>query len=342
MRFHYRHLSAVLAALMLAAFGAMAFAQQPTRVNPTESSVTEKQLLDALKPETPAVTGRITIPDKRASTLIQPEGREYEDWRRTTLPRIGAISIIGMLVVLLGFLAIRGRIPIEGGASGSTVHRFDALERFGHWLTATAFVVLGLSGLNVTYGRRLLMPLIGHDAFSAWSQMAKYLHNYMSFAFVVGLLIMFVRWVAFNIPTGRDVTWALEGGGLVGKKHPPAGRFNGGQKGMFWVAILGGSALAITGYALMLPFHGASIPLVGSLTQTVGGLQTLSIVHGVIAVLMVAIILAHIYIGTIGMEGAFWAMGTGRVDEKWARQHHSLWVDEAIAKEKSSGLTPAE
>ena len=319
----------------------LAQAQQPTRVNPTADSVQEKQLLDALKPGQDAVRGRVSIPDKRGGELIQPAGQDWRVWRETTLPRIGAISIVGMIVVLLGFMAIRGRIKVESGLAGREVQRFNSVERFAHWLTATAFIVLALTGLNVTYGRQMLLPVMGPDLFTAFSQWAKYMHNYMSVAFVIGLVMMFVQWVIYNLPMPNDFKWIAQGGGIIGKNHPPAGKFNAGQKGIFWITIVGGLFLSITGYFLMFPFYQAPAGL-GDYTGTMAGLQSVSEWHGLIGVLMIAVILAHVYIGTVGMQGAFWSMGSGKVDVNWAKQHHSLWADRVVPKEGSGKPAPAE
>jgi formate dehydrogenase subunit gamma len=217
--------------------------------------------------------------------------------------------------------------------------RFNAFERFVHWTTAVCFIVLGLSGLNITFGKALLLPLLGLETFSAWSQWAKYAHNYLSFPFTIGVVLIFLMWIAGNIPNSTDVRWVKEGGGIFDRhKHPPAYRFNAGQKVMYWVVVLGGGAMAITGYLLMFPFYNTGVE----------GMQLAQTLHGIIAVLFVAAMLAHIYIGTIGMEGAFWAMGTGEVDVNWAREHHRLWLEQQASATEAGGAsrraaaTPAE
>src|SRR5215510_5473700 len=257
-------------------------AQQPASVNPTASSVKEQDLLRQLN----QVQGRITIPDEKAAVLIQPEGRDWRRFHNVTLRWIGAIAILGMLVVLVVFYLWRGMVRIEGGRSGRTIVRFNAFERFIHWMTATCFIILALSGLNITFGRSLLLPLIGADAFTTWSQWAKYAHNYLSFPFTIGVIAILLMWIAGNIPN----------------------RFNAGQKMIYWIVVIGGLAVAVTGYVLMFPFYGT----------TIGGMQLAQAVHGIVALLFVAAMLGHIYIGTIGMEGAFEAMGTGEVDVNWA------------------------
>jgi formate dehydrogenase subunit gamma len=251
-----------------------------------------------------------------------------------TLRWVAAIAILGMLAVLILFYLIRGMVRIENGRSGRTLVRFNAFERFVHWMTASCFIVLALSGLNITFGRELLTPLFGPEMFANWSQWAKYAHNYLSFPFTLGVVLMFLMWIAWNIPSGTDVRWIKEGGGIVGNNHPPARRFNAGQKAIYWVVVLGGAAAAVTGYLLMFPFYATDV----------SGMQLAQMVHGVVGVVFIAIMLAHIYIGTIGMQGAFEAMGNGEVDVNWARQHHSLWLEKEIQKGRVSDgrVAPAE
>ena len=315
----------------LAAFGFVCLAspvtaQQPTSVNPTASSVKEDQLLQQLH----AVRGRGTLPDVKSYTVEQPAGRDWRQFQQVTLHWIGGIAILGMLVLLTAFYLIRGTVRIEGGRSGRTVTRFSGLERFAHWLTATCFVILALSGLNITFGKKLLLPLIGPEAFTAFSEAAKYAHNFLSFPFVLGLVLIAALWLRDNIPDKLDIEWLKAGGGIVGSNHPPARRFNAGQKVVFWVVVLAGAAVSISGYLLMFPF---------ALTD-IAGMQVDQIVHSVIGVLFIAVMLAHIYIGTLGMEGAFDAMETGEVDLDWARQHHRLWVEEELGKGRTAGAPP--
>jgi formate dehydrogenase subunit gamma len=295
-----------------------ATAQQPSQINPTTSSVKEQQLLQELN----RIQGRVTIPDQRAGVLEQPAGRDWRYFHNVTLRWIGGIAIVGMLAVLVIFYLTRGMVRIENGRSGRTIVRFSAFERFVHWMTATCFIILAISGLNITFGRVLLLPLIGFDAFSAWSQWAKYAHNYLSFPFTIGVILIFLMWIAGNIPNRTDVEWLKRGGGIVGHDHPPAYRFNAGQKAIYWIVVIGGGAVAITGYQLMFPFYATNIE----------GMQLAQIVHAVVGVLFIAVMLAHIYIGTIGMEGAFEAMGEGTVDRNWAKEHHSLWLEEENAR----------
>jgi formate dehydrogenase subunit gamma len=319
---HARHVIAAVVMLGLAGLASPAAAQQPTSVNPTASSVKEDQLLQELH----KVQGRGSIPDVKSQTVEQPAGRDWRHFHEVTLQWVGGLAILGMLVLLAAFYLIRGSVRLESGRSGRTVTRFNGLERFAHWLTASCFVILALSGLNITFGKRLLLPLTGPEAFTAFSEAAKYAHNFLSFPFVLGLILIVALWIRDNIPDKVDVEWLKQGGGIVGSKHPPARRFNAGQKVIFWAVVLAGAAVAISGYLLMFPF---------SVTD-IAGMQLDQIVHSVIAVLFVAVILAHIYIGTLGMEGAFEAMGTGEVDLNWAKAHHSLWLAEELGEGRAA------
>jgi len=320
--------------LLAIAAAAPAAAQQPASVNPTASSVKEDQLLRELN----RISGRCTLPDQKACTIEQPAGRDWRQFHQETLPLIGGVAIIGMLLVLVAFYLWRGMVKIAAGRSGRTIVRFNEFERIVHWTTATCFVILALSGLNITFGKQLLLPLIGPEAFTAFSQWAKYAHNYLSFPFTLGVVAIFLMWIGGNIPNKVDVEWVKRGGGLIGDDHPPAERFNAGQKLIYWIVVLGGTAAAISGYILMFPFY----------VTDMAGMQTAQMVHGIVGVLYVAAMLAHIYIGTIGMEGAFEAMGTGEVDVNWAKQHHALWYEEQQRQQASAGMsrsaaaTPAE
>ncbi len=319
---------AVLGVVLSLGLSSPATAQQNAPVNPTASSVREDQLLNALKPGGAAeIGGRITIPDGKAATLIRPAGREWREFHQGTMHLVGAVAILGMIAVLVGFYFTRGKIMISGGPSGSTITRFGAFDRFIHWTTAGCFIVLAISGLNITFGKVLLMPIIGEVGFSALSQLGKYAHNYLAFPFMIGLALMFLVWVKDNIPGMIDVQWFASGGGLIGKGHPKAKRFNGGQKMVFWSVILGGAALSVSGWYLLFPY-------------TAGGvlnLQFWNVVHGIVGVVLIGAMLAHAYIGSVGMEGAFDAMGSGEVDLNWAREHHILWVEDEMKK----GVIPA-
>ena len=315
---NWRHLALALLGLVLIT---IAQPMQAQTVTPTASAAKEEQLLSTLK----QVDGRISIPDQKASVLMQPAGQEWRKVHNTTMFWVGAVSVLGMLIALTLFYTIRGRIMIDSGASGRTILRFNGFERFVHWLTAGSFIVLALSGLNVSFGKYLLLPLLGPETFSALSQLAKYAHNFIAFPFIIGLVFMFLVWIRDNIPEGGDLDWLKAGGGLMGKgHHPPAKKFNAGQKVIFWIVIGGGTVLSLTGLMLLFPFNGTVI----------ADMQLGQTIHGILSGLIIAVMMAHIYIGSVGMEGAIDAMTTGEVDLNWAREHHSLWVEEVEAQER--------
>jgi formate dehydrogenase subunit gamma len=284
--------------------------------------------------QVPRITGRIDIPDTRAAVLMQPAGRQWDYFHEVLLHWFGAIVIVGMIAALTLVYLIMGRMRIAAGRAGRTVHRFTGFERFSHWLTATSFVVLGLTGLNITFGKIVLRPVIGPNAFSSLADAAKYTHNFVSFAFVVGLVLIVALWIKDNVPKKIDIAWVMRGGGFIKSKHVSAGRFNAGEKLVFWFALGAGAAVTVSGFLLLFPFYVTGI----------FGMQIAQVVHAVVAVVFVAVIIAHIYIGTLGIEGAFDAMATGKVDYNWAKEHHDLWLEEQLAKELPAdpSVSPAE
>lgn len=292
------------------------------QVDPNARAVQERQLLNQLK----TIQGLGTIPDTKSYVLEHPAGRNWERFHNVTLRWIAGIAILGFLAVIVIFYLVRGSVKLEGGFSGRKIVRFNWFERFVHWMTATCFVILAISGLNITFGRPLLLPLMGAERFTVWSEWAKYAHNYLSFPFTIGVVLIFLMWLAGNIPNRLDIEWLEEGGGIVGNKQPPADRFNAGQKVVYWVVVLGGGLVAVTGYVLMFPFYGT----------TIDNMQTAQMIHGVAATLFIAFMLGHIYIGTIGMQGAFQAMGEGTVDVNWAKEHHSLWFKKEMERRNNS------
>jgi formate dehydrogenase subunit gamma len=299
--------------------------------NPTASVASEHDLLKQF----PRIEGRIDIPDTKEAVLIQPAGRTWDYFHEVLLHRGGAIVILGTILLLGLAYLILGRIRITAGRSGQKILRFRAFERFSHWLTAVSFVILGLTGLNITFGKIVLLPLIGPDAFAGISEAAKYVHNFTSFAFIAGLILIAVIFFGDNLPERVDIDWLRQGGGFIKGQHAPAGRFNLGEKIVYWLSLAAGVAVSLSGLLLLFPFYGTDI----------AEMQLAQVAHAVVAVLFVALILAHIYIGTLGMEGAFEAMGTGEVDLNWAREHHDLWLARQVGNENRQGepsATPAE
>ncbi len=284
--------------------------------------------------------GRVSIPDPNAGVLVQSQGEEFRNFRNKTLVQTGAWSLLGIVVLLAAFFLIRGRIRIDTGFSGRKVLRFNRLERFAHWMTAGSFVVLGITGLNMLYGKTVLLPVIGASTFATLTLAGKYSHDYLGFAFTIGLILMIVLWVRDNLPSRHDIRWLAAGGGMFSKgAHPPAKKFNAGQKVIFWFVVVSGLSLATTGFSLLFPFQFALFEGTFRLLNAFGfGLpieltplqetQLALLWHSIVALVAIVVIIAHIYIGTLGMEGAIDAVMTGEVDENWAQEHHSLWLTE--------------
>jgi formate dehydrogenase subunit gamma len=318
-----RRFLALLVLLVALAAAVPSVAQQQQRspdgaFAPDASAVKEQIQLE----QEARIQGRIDIPDRRAAVLIQPAGRRWDYFHEFTLHWFGAVVILGMIALLAVAYLIMGRIRISAGRAGRKMVRFSFFERCSHWLTAVSFVLLGLTGLNITFGKLVLRPVIGPEAFSALAQVCKYIHNFVSFAFILGLALIVGLWIKDNLPRKVDLDWIKQGGGFIKSKHAPAGRFNAGEKMVFWFALGAGVAVIVSGLLLLFPFY----------VTDIAGMQVAQIVHALVAVVFVAVIIAHIYIGTLGMEGAFEAMGTGEVDLNWAKEHHDQWFAEKQAR----------
>ncbi|MEZ5651662.1 MAG: formate dehydrogenase subunit gamma [Burkholderiaceae bacterium] len=286
-----------------------------------------------------------------ATVLVQDGGMWWREWRAGPLSRYGGALLLVTIGLLLFFFLVRGRIRIEGGKTGRKILRFASVERFGHWLLAGSFLLLAITGLISLFGRKGLIPLLGKDAYASLALGSKWIHNNVSWAFMLGLVMVFVMWVVHNLPDRTDLNWLLKAGGLFSKhSHPPAKKFNAGQKLIFWAVVILGGSISVSGLSLLFPFELPMFAVTFEKLNAIGVPQWLGMApfpaelapqeemqyaqlwHAIVGFVLMAIIIAHIYIGTIGMEGAYDAMGTGRVDEQWAREHHSLWVDEVERK----------
>ena len=310
----------------------------------------------------------VSIPDKRAAILVQDGGMEWLEWRSKGGPLqvYGGYTLLAIFGILALFFLIRGKVRIGAGRSEQTIERFKTIERFAHWVLAGSFILLALTGLNLLYGKDWIMPVLGKEAFATITNAGKWVHNNVAWAFMLSIILVFVLWVRHNLPSLLDLKWFAMGGGLVGNAHPPARKFNAGQKIIFWSVIVLGTSISLSGISLLFPYEapmfaktfevlnsiGAGPLIMGAPLETnltdMQEMQYAQIWHTIVAFAMIFIILAHIYIGSVGMEGAFDAMGTGHVDMNWAREHHGLWVEEEMSKSASGGsskdmaATPAE
>ncbi len=284
-----------------------------------------------------------------ATTLIQTGGMEWLRDRQGPLKFWGGLLLLVTLGALAAFYALRGRIRIDGPRTGRTLLRFRTYERFAHWLLSGSFIALAITGLLVLFGRVAFIPLFGHEAWAPVAIASKWVHNNISWAFMIALVAVFVLWVVQNIPDRTDWAWLKRGGGIFGGGHVPAKKFNAGQKMIFWVVIVGGTSVSLSGLSMLFPFelpmfaktfgwiNATGLPgLFGGELNTALApqeeMQYAQLWHSIVSFGMIAVIFAHIYLGSVGMEGAYDAMGDGHVEEQWAREHHSIWAEQAIAE----------
>lgn len=287
------------------------------------------------------VPGFTTLPDHEGATLIQRfvqyPGSNFatagEAWRQVRnqwiVPYGGALILI--MVIALG-LFYWGKGPMGGheADTGRRIERFTYFERAAHWSVAITFVVLAISGLVMAFGKFILLPIIGSTLFGWLSYALKTLHNVSGPLFAVALVIFIVGYIRDNIPRAYDLTWVAKGGGMLGGKEVPSHRYNAGEKFVFWGgALVLGLIVAVSGLVLD--------KLVPTMDYLRGDMQIAHMVHAVAAVLMMALFCVHIYMGTIGMKGAYQGMRTGYVDEAWAKEHHELWYQDIKA-----GKIPAQ
>jgi len=268
------------------------------------------------------------------NVLVQNGGQNWRQARNGPVASYGAGLLAATLAFIVLFYLIRGSVKLEHGRSGRTIPRWSVFERTLHWYTAILFILLAISGLSMLFGRAVLIPILGLQANSAWATFSIAIHNYLGPAFIVGVVLMILFWIKNNIPAGYDMQWIKEGGGLLSKdKHPPAGKANAGEKiFVFWIGVvLAGAIVCVTGLILDFPTY----------EQTREMMQTSHTLHVIAGIVWIAIILGHIYLGTIGTEGAFEGMVSGSVDTNWAKQHHSVWYEQ-VKNQESMDTSSAE
>jgi len=272
-----------------------------------------------------------TLPKRSGEILIQPEG---QTWRaaRVPLATVGGFLFALTLITIAVFYVVRGPIKLHGAATGRMIERFTLVERAVHWSVAITFTALAVTGLILTFGKTVLLPLIGYTLFSWLATLAKVLHNFVGPLLVILLPIMIVLFIRENLFRAGDWAWMKKLGGMFSGKHVPAGKANAGQKVLFWLMVMGaGITLSVTGLILDFP----------NFNQTRQTMQVANIVHMIAGLIGTILLTGHIYLGTIGMRGALDAMRTGYVDETWAKEHHEYWYNDVKAgKVEGEGAAP--
>lgn len=265
-----------------------------------------------------AEEGYSAVKGRETDELIQGSGQNWRQLRNGPMATYGSWLLAFVVLTLAAFYLWRGQVKMSHTRTGETIERWTANERFLHWTTAVLFVVLTITGLSLLYGRFVLIPLVGHVGFAAYADIAKLTHNILGPAFMVCLFMMIVMWFKHNFFNRIDWEWFKAYGGMVGDKHPSAEKLNAGEKMWFWTLATAGVALCLSGLVLDFP----------NFNQEREVIQLAHIIHLLTALILIAFSFGHIYIGTVGTEGALEGMTRGQVDVAWAEQHHDLWLQE--------------
>ena len=277
-------------------------------------------------------TGYSSLPTPEAGNLIQPfvqypgsrltnAGDAWRQVRNNWIIPYGGAALLIVLGAIAVFYWRKGSMALHGAETGRKIERFTPLERSAHWANAITFCILAVSGLVMAFGKFVILPVIGATLFGWLSFALKNAHNFAGPVFAVSLVVVIVTFVRDNLPRPEDMRWLMTAGGMFGGKEVASHRFNAGEKVLFWAGVfLLGLVVVVSGLVLdkLLP----------SMVYERGTMQIAHMVHAVATVLMMAMFLGHIYMGTIGMQGAYKAMRTGYVDETWAKEHHELWLDD--------------
>ncbi len=274
--------------------------------------------------------GKVTIPDPMAGQLVQSEGEAWRNLRNGMVSTWGAWVLLGVIGVIALYYLIRGRMPIKGGRTGNVIPRFSLTERIVHWFAAGLWLILAITGLIILFGRYVLLPVIGPTAFSMIASASLQAHNLMGPIFIVSILLLFVTFIRGNFFQVADLWWLLKGGGFFGG-HASSHRYNFGEKTWYWWSVALGLVLSASGLAMLFPEY------LDSRTY----LQLANVAHAVAALGFIAFGIGHIYLATIGMDGALEGMTRGTVDENWAKEHHDLWY-EAHKREATTDRSAAE
>ena len=268
------------------------------------------------------VEGYSAVSGQETGVLIQNGGQNWRAVRNGPVMFYGGSLIIAVLIAIIAKHIVAGKDKLES-PTGRTITRWSMFERVMHWYVAISFIILAITGLSLMFGRSVLIPLMGKEGFAAWAQLAKPIHDYLSLPFAAGLFILLLSWIGKNGLKSYDFEWLK----TLGRGHPKAGFFNAGEKVFYWLVFVGGVLLTVSGFYLLFP----------NLETVRESMQFWHIVHAVSGVILIAVSLGHMYLGSIGTEGVFEGMVSGEVDEGFAKQHHSVWYEEV-----KGGAQPAE
>ncbi|MDH6301823.1 formate dehydrogenase subunit gamma [Polynucleobacter sphagniphilus] len=265
----------------------------------------------------------VSIPDTQAGVLIQRSGQQWRLIRNGIVTVYGAwllaISVFGIAALYL----LKGPIKLHEPLSGVMIKRFSRFERFAHWTMAYSFVALAFTGLMILYGKYFAMPVIGGLAYGKFLFVCKNIHNFTGPLFTLSIIVFFCLFVRKNLLDKVDIEWLMAFGGILSGKHVPSGFFNLGEKIWFWCGmVILGLTISASGWVLDM-----IVPFI-HIEYWRGTMQLANLVHAIGALLMTAMAMGHIYIGTIGMQGSIDGMKTGYVDETWAKEHHEIWYNE--------------
>lgn len=260
--------------------------------------------------------------------LVQSEGETWRQVRNGLVTVYGGWILVAIMAVIGAYYSWKGPIKLHEKPTGRQLLRFGAWDRMVHWAVAISFILLAVTGVIILFGKYILLPVIGYTLFAWLAILAKNVHNFVGPVFAFCTVLMFITYVKDNFPKAHDLKWLAKFGGLFSGEHVPSARFNAGEKVWFWLGVtLMGIVVSVSGFILNFPNFEQGREL----------MQQANVVHAVAAVLFLVMALSHIYLGTIGVEGAYQAMRTGYVDETWAKEHHEYWYQEAVSEKKSGG-----
>ncbi len=275
-----------------------------------------------------------TVKGRETGVLVQSAGETWRQIRNGPVTFYGGWLVVLAVVVIAAIYFGKGPVKLHDKPTGRLIERFTLAERWAHWVMGISFVVLGITGLIILFGKFVLLPVIGYTLFAWLSSLAKNLHNFVAPLFAVSLVVFILMFVKDNLLRAYDFSWFAKAPGFFAGKHIPSGRFNGGEKVWFWggVVVL---SLALVGSGAVLLFP--------NFDQVRSTMQQASIIHMIAALLVIAAAFGHIYLGTVGVDGAYQAMRSGYVDEVWAKAHHEYWYNEVKggARASSGGAVPA-